>query len=253
MSVSFSGVTDITIPQGSVERITETNSGRVLWDKYMHYMDTGDYYRGILKYKNSDGNISCGHDIYIWNDSVETVQNNVHLGGVIMDDTPNGKNTVNIGDQYTACYIRYPQQNLNFGIITRISSYAKELSDTIWTFSAYTTLQAVNRAKNERTDIVTIGKIPMKFSKLKGNTVKISSIESDFSEYRLAFNNSSVAMKAPTSSFPYLHGWCHVTLSSDFLNEKLIEQGEQIANGLEFPYVYNKGLPCMYFYFNTYR
>ena len=36
MSVSFSGVTDITIPQGSVTKITDSN-GRVLWEKKSGY------------------------------------------------------------------------------------------------------------------------------------------------------------------------------------------------------------------------
>ena len=48
--MNFSEVTDITIPEGSVERITETNGGRVLWEKrlalpqahweYVDYADT---------------------------------------------------------------------------------------------------------------------------------------------------------------------------------------------------------------------
>ena len=33
MSVAFANVTDITIPQGNVTKITETATGRVLWEK----------------------------------------------------------------------------------------------------------------------------------------------------------------------------------------------------------------------------
>ena len=83
MSISFADVTDISIPQGSVTKITETSSGRVLWDKYMSYMNTGEYYRGILKYQNSDGNISYAHYMYVWEDS-DTVRNNIQLDGLSM-------------------------------------------------------------------------------------------------------------------------------------------------------------------------
>ena len=33
MSVTFANVIDITIPQGSVTKIAETSTGRVLWEK----------------------------------------------------------------------------------------------------------------------------------------------------------------------------------------------------------------------------
>ena len=254
MSITFADVTDISIPQGSVTKITETSSGRVLWDKYMSYMNTGEYYRGILKYQNSDENISYAHYMYVWKDS-DTVHNNIHLGGLVMNDTPlKVGSTVNVGDQYTACYIRYPQQLLNLGIMTKISPYAKTLSDTIWTLPSSIALQAVNSANNQRSDIVSAENVPIKFSKLNGHTIKISSIKSDFSEYRNIFNNNySVASKAPISSFPYLHGFWSITLSSVFLDNELTKQGEQIGTDLGNPAFYNKGLPYMYFYFYTCR
>lgn len=58
MDVDFSNVTDITIPEGMVDKITDS-SGRVLWEKVI----TGNSHE--IKFITLDGLIVTG----VWNES----------------------------------------------------------------------------------------------------------------------------------------------------------------------------------------
>ena len=209
MSVSFSGVTDITIPQGSVTKITD-GSGRVLWEKPSTYPPLTFICAEV------NNNVKFVTPCYAYSPSSggyyePSYQPNLSTNTLSINSAFNtsgqqiSSNTVSAGNKFTACYVTNPTEASN------VPTTAKKLTDAVWTASDFY-LQAIANVAQQGSFISNGIKLadsyrPITFSSLQGSTITISSVRSDLSTYNTLYESYSGNSAYRTkSTYPYLYG-----------------------------------------------
>ena len=130
MSIDFSQVTDITIPEGSVEKIHETSSGRILWSKNK----TLTAHWELITIPNDTINRNYYNQVSFIADS--NTENEVYvLTGINPSNYPNVMYSFNKNGTVGNTYALYSGERLNDvdvqEIEALISSDDNELSDNV--------------------------------------------------------------------------------------------------------------------------
>ena len=210
MALEFKNITDIVIPQGSLIKIHETVSGRILWQKKTS--PAGDYPKTFV-YLNM--NCCQGYIFPFYKDKTF---------GTVMDWVPSGmskqavayyvrqpenigqavSNLVRVGDKFTAYYVDNANDESN------LPSTAKEVPNCSWEMST-------NIGPLEGQKISMDAKPFITFSGLNSATLTVASIKNDLSEYLADYEAySSSSFYRSKSEQPYLMGFCQTNCKSPF-------------------------------------
>ena len=222
MSVSFSGVTDITIPQGSVTKITDSN-GRVLWEKksgyelgyplnFIYAELNNESFTSESAFYSTGGATSISKPTNLTSFSSFVV--NAYLGTSQSGWTPTYKQNISAGNKFTACYIVSSTEANNAP-----NSFHK-LTDAKWSCSDFY-LNGINSpiAYAFYSGIkVPDSYIPIKFSGLTGSTITVSSAPNSLSSfeqcktlYESYYDNSKYRS---IDLYPYLLGHFDISFTS---------------------------------------
>lgn len=235
--MDFSQVTEVRIPQGDVSRITETSSGRVLWEKgkvYANarsfmYIQRGHKATSFIEYYAQ----TKGYSIYGSSDSRLTIVSNLVMGSaaVYVPGSSSSYQVVSInevmaGDTLTACYVRKESEEAN------IPTSAQKMTDAEWRmtnlslYAMQTTGLAMqgyylgplyNDSKGRYNLKVTVSP-PITLSSSTGATTQITKI-TDISSYKGVYEGyrgySGYLEKAEA---PYLYGSFQLSCTSSNFN-----------------------------------
>lgn len=211
MSISFTGVTDITIPQGSVTKITETSTGRVLWEKPSLYPplificaelnNNVKFVTPCYAYNpSSDGYSTPSYSTNLSSNRTLAVNSAFNLSGQQI-----ASNTVSAGNKFTACYVT------NLTEASNVPTTAKKLTDALWTVSDFY-LHAISnlgyQGYHASEGIKVNGSYrPITFSSMSGSLITVSSVRSDMSYYKTLYESYSANSKYRNkTTYPYLYG-----------------------------------------------
>ena len=223
MSVTFANVSAITIPQGDVTKITETITGKVLWEKVQ--VDVGYprmYVGGYSTEKNSTQyctmvNGTSYHDSYI------TAQTPYWNLTSLMLSAFSSFPRLKVGDTFTAYYVNNGTERTNW------STQSHLVTDAAWSFSNIT-LQGTNMSNKHTSSVFTLtnSTFPVTLSSTSGSSVKIASIKSSLSEYVNTFENlpvttSTVSSYYPKSEYPYIYMSFHLKATSQALGGIMVD------------------------------
>lgn len=225
MSVTFANVSAVNIPQGDVTKITETSTGRILWQK-----PSGDYPLCFICAETSRGNFTTTAAKYVGsgyttvsrptNLSVNTVAVNSYIdsGGFQRSGS-----YVSSGNKFSACYVTNSSEASN------VPTSAKTLSDATWAISdfyliplsSYTLqgqfIQSTNVGGKSIQGIkLSTSQRPVSFSSLSGGTITASSVASNIDNYNTIYESySGDSRYVSVSAAPYLYGSFQLSYTSE--------------------------------------
>ena len=231
----FSDVDSISIPQGNVAKIHETNGGRILWQKGKIY----DSPRYFIHINNGNKTSQWGSSYSVSPSSKAniTVVSCLSVRSALVKSGtailfPNLEEVL-FGDKFTACYVTRESEEEN------IPDSAKKLPDAVWTLSslnicamtlAQTSMQGyalTSALSNTYGLFVTTTNRPVSFSSLSGEVITVNSVASNLSTYITLYeNNSGNSLYKSKSSAPYLYGNFVLSYKSTTLNSIVNGNGD---------------------------
>ena len=215
MSVTFANVSAVNIPQGDVSKITETTSGRVLWEKqatgYPRYFMLAE--TTIGKFATVFRNYYAPPTYFASYSPPSGITQTSSLGVNSVLLTPTGaiqtSTYLSTGNKFTACYVTSSSDETN------IPTTAKKLTDAKWKVTrlrlrACTQGQAYTAQGYDVSSSIGIdlpaSQIPITFSGTSGTSISITSITSPASYRSIYEGYSGDSRYLSKTTAPYLYG-----------------------------------------------